>query len=418
MIGRIIGSVTDANAGLVRAHLPGAAIGEGVAIHAGQRVIRGIVRGVAHDVATIAPSGAIDGVVAGDVTTTLPAALTLPLGMSALGRAFDSCGAPLDGGGAIVGIERNIQPDPPSAAQRLAIASPLWTGVRAIDALLTIGRGARVGLFGAPGAGKSTLLSMLARGMSADALVIGLIGERGREAAQWIEGRAANATVICAPSDRSPAERIAAAKAAAAQAAELRTRGLDVLLILDSLARFGSALREVAVACGEPVGRGGFPASVFAEIARLVESAGKTRSGSVTLVATVLSDGMDERDPLSDAARSLLDGHIVLSSALAHAGRYPAIDVLASASRTMNAVATPQHARNAQTVRRALAALRETEDARALGMPVADPAALRASAAQPELERFLAQGELLNKHSQTLEHLAALADTLDGSLWI
>ncbi|MDQ6931058.1 MAG: ATP-binding cassette domain-containing protein, partial [Candidatus Eremiobacteraeota bacterium] len=341
MIGRCIGSVTDANAGLVRALLPGAAIGDGAAIYAGQTIIRGVVRAVASDTATIAPSGAIDGIVAGDLATTLPAALRLPVGMAALGRAFDACGAAMDGGDRVGGMYRAIDAAPPSAAERSPVNAPLWTGVKAIDALLTIGRGARVGLFGAPGAGKSTLLSMLARGMSADAVVVGLIGERGREAAEWIERLDARTTVVCAPSDRSAAERISAAKAATVQAAELRARGLDVLLILDSLARFGAALREVAVACGEPVGRGGFPSSVFAELARLVESAGKTRSGSVTLVATVLSDGSDERDPLSDAARSLLDGHIALSSALAHAGRYPAIDVLASASRTMAGIVTP-----------------------------------------------------------------------------
>lgn len=417
MIGRSIGSVLDAHAGLIRVALPGAAVGAGVQIQAGQTMIRGFVRAVANGASTITPHGAIDGIVTGDLVVTTPAALTLPLGMAALGRSIDSTGNPLDGKSAVRGRATRIAFGAPLPCERSAVRAPLWTGVKAIDALLTIGRGARIGLFGAPGVGKSTLLSMLARGICADAVVVGLIGERGREAAEWIERCDSRMSVICASSDRSPAERISAARAAMAQAAALRARGLDVLLILDSLARYGAALREVAVSCGEPAGRGGFPASVFADIARLLEVAGPTRSGSITLVATVLSDGADERDPLSEAARSLLDGHLALSPALARSGRFPAIDVLASASRTMSHVATPQHVEWAQAVRGAIAALQETEDARSLGLPVADPLVLRAQIAQPRIETFLRQGEFSIKPSETLAELRALADTLSGPIW-
>ena len=417
MIGRVCGTVLDAHAGLVRAALPCAAIGDGVQIHAGEAMIRGVVHAVAAGAALITPRGAIDGITAGDTVSSAPAALTLPLGMAALGRALDSNGTPLDGLGPIDGRPTRIAPRAPSAGDRSPLGSPLWTGVKVIDALLTLGRGARVGLFGAPGVGKSTLLSMLARCVAADAVVVALVGERGREAAAWIAGCGPRMTVVCACGDRSAAERVAAARVAMAQAASLRARGLDVLMILDSLARFGSALREIAVACGEPVGRGGFPASVFAQMAHLVEAAGCTRTGSVTLVASVLSDGSDERDPLSEAACSLLDGHITLSPALAHAGRYPAIDVLASASRTMQEVAHEEHRRQAQVVRAALALLKETEDARSLGLPITDPRALRAHAAVDDIEAFLRQGEVSIKPAETLDDLGALADTLEGPLW-
>jgi flagellar biosynthesis/type III secretory pathway ATPase len=183
------------------------------------------------------------------------------------------------------------------------------------------------------------------------------------------------------------------------------------LLVLDSLARFASALRESAAAAGEPAGRAGYPPSVFAEMARFVERAGTARSGSITMLATVLSDG-DERDPVSDAARSLLDGHIQLSAALAHAGHFPAIDVPASASRSMATIASGPHAANASVVRSAVAALSRSEDARALGVPAADPFTQRAAAAEPELEAFLRQDSAPTPPERTLSILAGLADTL------
>ena len=417
MIGRSMGTVLDAHAGLVRAALAGAAVGEGVQIHAGEAMIRGFVQSVARNAVTITPYGTIDGIVAGDPVSTTPAALTLPLGMATLGRAIDARGTPLDNRGPLMGYATPIHARAPSPEQRSAVSAPMWTGVKVIDGLLTFGRGARIGLFGAPGAGKSTLLTMLARGISADAVVVGLVGERGREAERWIETCNPRSTIVCASSDRSAAERMCAARAAMAQADALRARGLDVLLILDSLARYGAALLEVAVACGEPVGRGGFPASVFAEIARLVEIAGRTRAGTVTLVATVLSDGPDEHDPVSEAARSLLDGHIVLSSALARAGRFPAVDVLASASRTMAAVVNTEHLGAATTVRRAISVLKESEDARSLGLPISDPAILRAQAAIPQLESFLRQGEFCIKSEQIMDELHALADILEERRW-
>jgi type III secretion protein N (ATPase) len=255
------------------------------------------------------------------------------------------------------------------------------------------------------------LLHMLVRGAQADAVVVGLIGERGREAEEWMRFAPPHASLICATSDRSAAERVRAARVAIAQAAALRARGLHVLLIVDSLARFGSALRELAMAAAEPVGRGGYPASVFSELAKYLEIAGNTTRGSITLVATVLSDG-DERDPVSDAARSLLDGHFELAATLAQRGYFPAIDVPASVSRTMPGIIDDTHAAAAAVVRRAIATLSESRDARALGIVPADPFALRAAAIEEALEAFLRQDSGPEQPDRTLSGLAELADRL------
>ncbi len=333
------------------------------------------------------------------------------LGTAALGRGLDVCGAPLDGRDPIDGVHVDIEMPVPLPSQRLSISEPLWTGVRCIDALLTVGRGARVGIFGAPGAGKSTLLETIVRGVRADAIAVGLVGERGREAQRWIALCDHRTTVICATSDRPASERVRAADLVMAHAHALAARGLHVLVVLDSLARYAHALRELAVQHGESVGRGGYPPSVFAQTARLVERAGRFTEGSITMLATVLNDGEDQ-DPVSECARSLLDGHVQLSPRLAHAGRFPAIDVLASASRTMNAVASPGHVRNAVSVRNALARLERCADARSLGIEPADPATRTAIAAEPALERLLRQGTEPISHRQSLEALGQTADML------
>ena len=299
----------------------------------------------------------------------------------------------------------------PTPAERAAIEHPLWTGVRCIDALLTIGRGARLGIFGEPGAGKSTLLETIVRGTNADVVALGLIGERGREAQRWLAARDPRTTVICATSDRSARERVHAAEFLFAHADALARRGLHVLVVLDSLARTAYALREIAVGRGESVGRGGYPPSVFAQLARLVERAGCFHGGSITLLATVLHDG-DERDPVSEAARSLLDGHVQLSSRLAQAGRFPAIDVLASASRTMGEVVHERHGRAAAAVRAALARLEGCAEARALGIEPVDPATRAAVAAEGAIERLLRHGNQPSDPTATLEQLCEIADTL------
>jgi len=328
-----------------------------------------------------------------------------------MGRAIDADGSPLDGGAALRGRMVALQLRSPRPNERVPIATPLWTGIRVIDGLLTIGRGARIGIFGAPGVGKSTLLESIVDGCAADAVVVALVGERGREANEWIGRRNDRTTVVCATSDRPAADRLRGAHLAFAQAAALRERGLHVLLLLDSLARVASALREIAVATGESAGRGGFPASVFAQMAQVVEVAGAVADGSITLIATIIHDG-DERDPVSEAARALLDGHIALSSRLAEAGRFPAVDVPASASRTMDAVAQPRHRRAASCVRRALAFLDRFDDARTLGIePVARDAAA-AVAAEDRMEAFLRQDRRPTPSPHTLGELEAIAELL------
>jgi ATP synthase in type III secretion protein N len=334
------------------------------------------------------------------------------LGMAALGRALDVSGAPLDGGDPIDGVRVRLDVPAPLPPQRRAILEPLWSGVRCIDALLTIGRGARTGIFGAPGAGKSILLETIVAGARADAVVIGLIGERGREAERWIAMRDERATVICATSDRSAEERTRGAEIVMAHASALASRGLHVLVVLDSLARYAYALREIAVRSGESVGRGGYPPSVFARVAQLVERAGAWATGSITMLATVLNDGED-RDPVSEAARSLLDGHVQLAPHFAQAGRFPAIDVLRSASRTMDAVASPAHRRAATRVRAALARLEHCADARSLGIEPVDGPTRAAIAAEDALERLQRQGREPISHLESLEALFETADMLE-----
>ena len=415
---RAVGVVLEAQAALIKAALPATALGAGAYIASRGRMISGVVQAVDRSSVTIVPFGPTDGVVCGDPVFASPAALCLPLGLRALGRAIDAGGAPLDALGEVHGLRQPIARAVVQPNERAPVTEPLWTGIRAIDGLLTIGRGARIGIFGAPGAGKSTLLEMLASGIGADAVVVALIGERGREAAQWMERCDARTTIVCATSDRSAAQRVAAGRAALAQADALRRRGLDVLCIFDSLARYGAALREIAVACGEPAGRGGFPASVFADLAKLVETAGRLPQGSVTLVATVLSDGPDERDPLSEAARSFLDGHIHLRGELAAAGHYPAIDITGSASRTMSAIVDPQHGEAARIVRGAIGLLNESRDARLLGIPVSDPRLLAAVACEAEINGFLRQREICDNPARTLDALVRLADMVEGRTWI
>jgi FliI/YscN family ATPase len=358
-----------------------------------------------------------DGVRAGTVCASGPGSVTIRLrgslaGITCGARVREELGVIHAPG--VAGLGRCIEAETPfafPALERAPVDRPLFIGVRAVDALLTIGRGARIGIFGSPGAGKSTLLETIVRGTEADAVVVALIGERGREAQEWRERLDARTSIVCATSDRPAAVRVTAAEAATAQAAALAARGLHVLLVLDSLARVAAALRELAIDEGERVGRAGYPPSVFAALARLCERAGSFRCGSVTMIATVLTDG-DDRDPVSEAARSLLDGHIALSPDLARAGRYPAIDVPASASRTMHAVAGPAHAAAAQRVRAALALLAATAEARALGLDSPDPRVQAALAAEASLEGLLRQGREPVVGAASLEAVRQTADIL------
>lgn len=412
LIARSAGSVVATRGHLVEATLPFACVGDGVRVCARDVTVNARVAALRGGRALLAPLGAVDGVAAGDRVECDPSALRLPLGTPLLGRAVDASGAPLDGRPAPHGRRVAVEAPPHPVGDRRPCDAVCWTGVRAIDGPLALGRGARIGIFGAPGAGKSVLLDAIVRGTDADAVVVALVGERGREAERRLAQLGSRTTVVCATSDRAPAERVRAAEVAFAQADALRARGLDVLLVVDSLARICAAAREVMLGLGEPAGRGGYPPGVFALLARLVERAGAVGAGSVTLVATVLSDGPDEHDPVSEAARAMLDGHLVLSDRMARAGHFPAIDLTRSASRTLTDVASPAHLAAARALRAAVAALDESRDARALGVSSADPFLARCVAQESALERFLRQGAAPCPPHETLTELLRLADTL------
>ena len=412
MIARARGCVVATHGQLIEAELPFARVGDGVRVCARDVRVNARIAALRDGRAVLAPFGALQGVARGDAVAAEPAVLTLPLGTPLLGRAVDAACAPLDSLPPPRGRRCTADAAPLAVALRRPCTAVCWTGVRAIDGPLAIGRGARVGLFGAPGAGKSTLLDLIVKGARADAVVIGLIGERGREAERRLANLDGRTTLVCATGDRAPAERVRAAEIAFAQAAALRARGLDVLLVVDSLARVANAARELALAAGEPPGRGGYPPSVFGVMTRMLERAGATKEGSVTLIATVLSDGPDERDPVSEAARAALDGHLVLADRLARAGRFPAIDLAASSSRTFADVAGPAHLGGARVLRAAVAALDDSREARAMGLPPADPFLVRCVALEPSIEAFLRQGSEPSEPAATLTELARLADIL------
>lgn len=336
------------------------------------------------------------------------------VGTALLGRALAGDGALLAGPLLGRGIRRDLAAPAPLPAERRPLGAPFWTGIRALDGPLAFGRGARIGIFGGPGTGKSTLIESIASGNGADATVVALVGERGREAERWLRRLDSRTTVICATSDRSPAERVRAAELAFAHACALRERGLDVVLVVDSLARFAAAARDLAVAAGEPVGRAGFPPSVVSRQAQLLERAGATAQGSVTVIASVLAEGALDLDPIADAARAALDGHVVLSPRLAAAGWFPAVDLGQSASRTLADVAAPEHRAAAATLRAAVSVLDEVRDARALGIESSRPSPqlARALAAEPQIAAFLRQAAAASPPEETLALLAALAQQL------
>jgi flagellum-specific ATP synthase len=304
--------------------------------------------------------------------------------------------------------------------ERAPIRTPLGTGIRVLDALLTVGRGQRVGIFGGSGVGKSTLIGMMTRNTNADVTVVGLVGERGREVGEFLEdalgeeGRK-RSVVLVSTSDQSPLMRIRAALSATTVAEYFAAQGKHVLLVLDSLTRFAMAAREIGLAAGEPATAKGYTPSVFTRLAKLVERAGNFKTGTITAFYTVLMEGDDQQDPLVDAVRSLLDGHVVLSRSLASEGWYPPVEVLDSVSRLMPAVAGPEHREAAALVRRLLAAYARSEDLVRIGAykAGADEDLDRALRARPLLREFLAQdAQERMRYSDCLARLAELAGEL------
>jgi flagellum-specific ATP synthase len=322
------------------------------------------------------------------------------VGESLLGRIIDAHGNAIDGLPQPVLTQRTrLDRKPPSAVERPRIDTPLSTGVRAIDGLLTCGRGQRMGIFAGSGVGKSVTLGMMAKFTSADVNVIGLIGERGREVNEFIERDLgpeglARSVVVVATSDEPALVRVQAAMTATAIAEYFRDASCDVLLMMDSLTRFAMAQREIGLAAGEPPTTRGYPPSVFALLPRLVERAGRTATGSITAFYTVLVEGDDTNEPVSDTVRGLIDGHTILSRKIAAKGHYPAIDVLESISRLMTDIVSPEQRQAIMVFRELLSAYREHEDLISIGAyrAGANPSVDTAIALMPEINRYLKQG--------------------------
>lgn len=324
------------------------------------------------------------------------------VGPGLLGRIIDGTGRPLDGKGPLVTLAKvPLLPEPLNPLARKPIKEPLDVGVRAINALLTVGRGQRMGLFAGSGVGKSVLLGMMTRFTTADIIVVGLIGERGREVKDFIETNLgpkgmARAVVVAAPADTSPVIRLHGAMLATSIAEYFRDQGKHVLLLMDSLTRYAQAQREIALAIGEPPATKGYPPSVFAKLPQLVERAGTSadKGGSITAFYTVLAEGDDQQDPIADAARAILDGHIVLSRNLADAGHYPAIDIEASISRVQPAVTDAAQQKSVRRFRQVYSSYQQNKDLISVGAysPGADPKIDEAIKMQPRLVDFLQQG--------------------------
>ncbi len=344
----------------------------------------------------------------------------IKVGPQLLGRVIDSEGQPLDGKGRLGATEpvplgrKTINP-----LSRRPVREPLDVGVQSINALLTVGRGQRLGLFAGSGVGKSVLLGMMTRFTTADVIVVGLIGERGREVKEFIEdtlGEAglARAVVVASPADHSPLMRLQGAKLATSVAEYFRDQGRDVLLLMDSLTRYAQAQREIALAIGEPPATKGYPPSVFAKLPRLVERAGNgdAHQGSITAIYTVLAEGDDQNDPIVDAARAILDGHIVLSRELAEGGLYPAIDIEASVSRTFPQTASDEQMALALRFRTLYSLYRHNEDLISVGayQTGTDPRIDEAIEYWPRLRAYLAQS--MNERIEFDHSLSGLRELL------
>ena len=371
-----------------------AAIGQTCSVDTFDGELLAEVVGFAQDRIFLMPKDDITGVIPGARVTPLNDYLGVPLTMALLGRVIDGAGNPLDGKGPVRATEFAKQKkNPINPLNRRPVKQPLDVGVRAINSIITVGKGQRMGLFAGSGVGKSVLLGMMTRGTAADVIVVGLVGERGREVKEFIdeilgdEGRQ-RSVVVAAPADVSPLMRLKGCETAVQIAEYFRDQGLDVLLLLDSITRYAQAQREIALAVGEPPATKGYPPSVFAKLPALVERAG---NGAFY---TVLSEGDDLQDPIADAARAILDGHIVLSRQLADSGHFPAIDIERSISRVMPAVTSMEHQKLARAVKQLYASFSQSKDLISIGAYVkgSDPLLDQAITLMPKINRFLQQG--------------------------
>lgn len=348
------------------------------------------------------PIEQVDGLRPGARVWPLTMAADVPVGFKLLGRVLDGTGRPLDERGPLQDIEQgHLQGRPINPLHRAPIREPLDVGIRAINAMLTVGRGQRIGLFAGSGVGKSVLLGMMTRFTSADIIVVGLIGERGREVKEFIdeilgEEGLQRSVVVASPADDSPLMRLRAAQYCTSIAEYFRDQGQNVLLLMDSLTRYAQAQREIALAVGEPPATKGYPPSVFNKLPKLVERTGNGSEGggSITAFYTVLSEGDDMQDPIADASRAILDGHIVLSRKLAEEGHYPAIDVEASVSRVMPQIVDENWLKKAQLCKQLMSHYRQNQDLISVGayQPGSDNLLDAAIDRLPKIKAMLRQG--------------------------
>ena len=360
------------------------------------------------------PLGDTAGIRPGDRIVARGGTLSMPVGVGMMGRVIDGLGQPIDGLGPLhVNESAPLKPASLNPLARSPITESIGTGVRAVDAILTCGRGQRIGLFGGSGVGKSTLLGMMARGTQADVVVLALVGERGREVRSFLEHDLGpqgleRSVVVVSTSDSPPLLRLRAAYSATAIAEHFRAAGRNVLLMMDSVTRFAMAQREVGLAAGEPPTAKGYPPSVFALLPGLLERAGNLRSGgSITAIYSVLVEGDDTNEPIADAVRGILDGHVVLSRDMASRNHYPAIDILQSVSRTMPDVTTPAHRAKAGKLREWLATLRDSEDLVSVGAYVAG--------SNPRIDEALAKREVVAGFlRQPSDQATTFADAVAG----
>ncbi|HZR84489.1 MAG TPA: FliI/YscN family ATPase [Candidatus Binatia bacterium] len=411
------GRVTDVIGLVIEGNGPGIPIGGVCAIERrnGRESVVAEVVGFRKDRVLLMPLGDVSGIEPGNRIVVRRLRPVVRTGRGLLGRVLDGLGQPIDGAGPLE-VERQValQGRAINPLEREPIRAPLELGIRAIDALLTCGRGQRVGIFAGSGVGKSSLLGMIARSTRAQANVVALIGERGREVREFLErdlgeeGRA-RSVVVAVTSDEPPLVRVRGALLAMAIAESFRDEGLDVLVMMDSLTRLAMAQREVGLSIGEPPSARGYTPSVFALLPRVLERAGATRAGSITGLYTVLVEGDDLNEPVADTARGLLDGHVVLSRALAEEGHFPAIDVLKSVSRLMPDVAPAEQVADAARVRGWLAAYRDAEDLIHIGAYAAgsSPRIDQAIARRAAIQSFLRQG--LAERATMAEGTARLA---------
>jgi FliI/YscN family ATPase len=417
----VTGRVVSVRGGVLRARVPDARVGACFEVARENDPLVCEVVGFDDSEAVLLPFGPTAGVRPGAGVTATQLGERAPDARRVLGRVVDALGQALDGAQESMGCEGfPLSAPPPPALSRQPIGTRLHTGIRVVDALLPMGVGQRVGLFAGSGVGKSTLLAQLARQTNADVCVVGLIGERGREVGEFLrdalpEDARARTTVVVATSDAAPSLRVRAAHTATAIAEQWRAEGKHVLLLVDSVTRYARALREVALAAGEPPARRGYPASVFSTLPLLLERSGQSAEGAISAVYTVLVDGGDMEEPIADEIRGIVDGHWVLSRRLAERAHFPAVDALASVSRVAGSVSAAAELDAARGLRKALALLAKNEDAIDLGIYRAGSSADIDAAIElrSDIDAFLRQSSHATVSLRdTCDQLFELADQL------